>query len=123
MGPFSGLIVGLLGPFISHLLTGMPPTYAVPLMTMELAIYGLITGLTYKKLKMNIYLALVISMIFGRLAFALGLVVMGLFIELPYGPMQFLAGGIILTGWPGILLQLIVIPPAVASLNYRLNKK
>src|SRR5512145_658584 len=33
-GPLSGMLVGLLAPGASHLLTGMPPTYAVPLMTL-----------------------------------------------------------------------------------------
>ncbi len=117
LGSFPALLIGLIAPVASHFLTGMPPTYAVPLMTMELALYGLVAGLTYKKMHLNIYLALIISMIVGRLAFAAGLVILGLFIELPYGPLQFLSGGIIITGWPGLLLQFIAIPPLVAALK------
>jgi len=57
-------------------------------------------------------------MIVGRLMFALGLVILGRFIELPYGPLQFLAaGGAMVTGLPGILVQIIIIPPIVAALK------
>ncbi len=118
IGPVAGLLVGLIGPFLSHLLTAMPPLYAVPLMTLELAIYGLIAGLTYRKLRLNIYPALFICMILGRLAFAAGLAILGLFIQLPYGPVQFFAaGGAVISGLPGVILQIIIIPPIVAALK------
>nr|MBN2278507.1 ECF transporter S component [candidate division Zixibacteria bacterium] len=117
VGPLAGLLVGLIAPFMSHLLTSMPPAYAVPLMTMELAIYGLVAGLTFKKLKMNIIPALLIAMIVGRLAFALGLFLLGQFIELPYGPAEFLVGGILLASWPGIIIQFILIPPLVYAIR------
>jgi len=119
VGPFAGALVGLVAPPLSQLLTGMPPLYAVPLMMLELMLYGLIAGLSYRKLRFNIYIALIIAMIFGRLAFALGLLILGQFqgIKLPYGPMQFLAGGIIATGLPGIILQLIIIPPIVVAVR------
>jgi len=117
VGPMAGFIVGLISPFLSHLLTSMPPAYAVPLMTMELALYGLVAGFTFQKLKFNIFPALIISMIAGRLAFALGLFLLGMFIELPYGPIEYMAGGILLTSWPGILIQMVLIPPLVYAIK------
>ncbi len=118
IGPLAGIIIGLLAPFLSHLLTGMPPSYAVPLMSMELPMYGLVAGIVYQRLRINIYIALIISMIVGRLMFALGLIILGRFIELPYGPLEFLAaGGAIVTGLPGILVQIVIIPPIVAALK------
>ena len=118
IGPLAGVITGLLAPFLSHLLTGMPPSYAVPLMSMELPMYGLVAGIVYQRLKLNIFIALIISMIVGRLMFALGLIILGRFIELPYGPLEFLAaGGAIVTGLPGILVQIVIIPPIVAALK------
>lgn len=45
IGPVSGLIVGIISPGLSFLLTGMPPALRVPLMTLELPIYGLVFGL------------------------------------------------------------------------------
>ncbi|MCX6826924.1 MAG: ECF transporter S component [candidate division Zixibacteria bacterium] len=118
MGPLSGFLVGLIAPILSHLLTGMPPLYAVPLMTMELPLYGAIAGLTYRILRFNIYIALLVAMIAGRLAFALGLLILGQFMELPYGPTQFFAAaGAVVSGLPGIALQLVIIPPLVAAIR------
>ncbi len=120
VGPGSGLFVGLLAPSLSHLLTGMPPTYAVPLMSMELAIYGLIAGVAYQRLRLNIYVALVIAMVLGRIMFGLGLFVLGMFMELPYDAATFFStGGAIVSGLPGIAVQLVIIPIIVAAVRRR----
>jgi hypothetical protein len=117
-GPVGGFLVGLAAPVISFLLTGMPPAYAVPLMSVELPLYGLAAGLSYERLRLNIYIALVVSMIVGRLSFALALVVLGQVIELPYGPATYFQA-VIITGLPGIIIQLVFIPPIVAALKRR----
>ncbi len=118
LGPLSGFVVGLIAPFLSQLLTGMPPAYAVPLMAVELPVYGLTAGLLYKKFRFNIYPALIISMIAGRAGFAVAIIVFGRLIELPYGLLEyFAAGGALVAGIPGIIVQLIVIPPVMAGLK------
>lgn len=118
VSPFSGLMVGLLAPGLSHLMTGMPPSYAVPLMSLELPLYGLVAGLAYNRLRINIYVALLAAMIVGRLMFGLGLLVLGLFMELPYGPTVFFsATGPLLAGLPGIVLQIFLIPVVVAAVR------
>ncbi len=117
-GPWSGLLVGLLAPSLSHLLTGMPPTYAVPLMSMELPMYGLVAGICYRRLRLNIYVALILAMVFGRVMFGAGLLVLGLFMKLPYTAAQFFStGGAIGSGLPGIVLQIVLIPIIVAAVN------
>jgi hypothetical protein len=108
VGPIGGLIVGLACPGISFLLTGMPPPYAVPLMSLELAVYGVSIGILIRIIKFPI-LSLLLAMILGRLAFALGLFIFGMFLSLPYGPEAFIKVSVI-TGLPGIALQLILIP-------------
>lgn len=118
VGPVSGLVTGLLAPSLSYLLTGMPPAYAVPLMSLELPIYGLIAGLTYYRAGMNIYVSLILVMIIGRLMFGLGLFILGLFMSLPYSTAVFFSsGGAILTGLPGIVLQIALVPVTVAAIN------
>ncbi|MEW6051911.1 MAG: ECF transporter S component [Candidatus Zixiibacteriota bacterium] len=118
VGPGSGVVVGLIAPGLSFLLTGMPPTYAVPLMSLELPMYGLVAGITYRRLHLNIYIALVLAMIVGRIMFGLGLFVLGMFMELPYSAATFFStGGAIVTGLPGIAVQLVLIPIIVAGLN------
>jgi hypothetical protein len=110
----------LLAPPLSHLMTGLPPSYAVPLMSLELPAYGLIAGLTYQRLKLNIYVSLLSAMIVGRLMFGLGLFVLGMFMELPYGPAVFFsAAGPIVSGLPGIVLQLFLVPLVVAAVKRR----
>jgi uncharacterized membrane protein len=117
-GPVSGLLVGILAPGLSHLLTGMPPTYAVPLMSTELPIYGLVAGIAYNRLRLNIYLALIIAMLLGRIMFGVSLFVLGIFIDLPYDAATFFsAGGAVVTGLPGIIVQLVLIPIIVAAVK------
>ena len=117
-GPASGIVVGLLAPGLSHLLTGMPPSYAVAPMTMELAMYGLVAGITYQRLHLNIYLSLIIAMILGRVLFGVGLFVLGMLVHLPYTASAYFSGGLALvTGLPGIALQLVLIPIIVAAIN------
>ncbi|UCD65198.1 MAG: ECF transporter S component [Candidatus Zixiibacteriota bacterium] len=118
VGPLSGVIVGLLAPGLSFLLTGMPPSYAVPLMTLELPMYGLIAGLGYRTLKLNLYVTLVASLVLGRLMFGLGLFILGMFMNLPYSAAVFFSsGGAIVAGLPGIIIQLILVPTIVAALS------
>jgi len=118
LGPYSGVIVGALAPLLSHLLTGMPPTYAVPLMSLELPMYGLVAGMAYKRLGINIYISLVAAMIVGRIMFGLGLFVLGMFIDLPYTAAKFFStGGAIVSGLPGIAVQIVAIPIIVAALK------
>jgi hypothetical protein len=115
VGPASGLIVGLICPGLSFLLTGMPPPYAVPLMSLELPIYGISIGILIRTIKLPI-ISLLLSMILGRLAFALGLFLIGLFLSLPYGPREFIQVSLV-TGLPGIALQLILIPLLVEAVG------
>ncbi len=117
-GPVSGLLIGLLAPGLSFALTGMPPSYAVPLMTVELCMYGLAAGLFYFRLRLNIYVALIVSLVLGRIGFAIGLLILGLFIDLPYGVKTYFSVAVV-TGLPGIAIQLVFIPPVVAAVMRR----
>jgi uncharacterized membrane protein len=118
VGPYCGVLVGLLAPGLSHLLTAMPPPYAVPLMSLELPMYGLVAGVAYYRLRLNIYIALVLAMILGRVMFGLGLLVLGLFINLPYTAAAFFStGGALVAGLPGIAIQIAIIPIIVAAVR------
>jgi hypothetical protein len=116
VGPIGGLIVGLVCPVIGFLFTGMPPPYAVPLMSLELAAYGISIGILIKWIKFPI-LSLLLAMIVGRLVFALALFFFGLFLALPYGPEAFVKVSVI-TGLPGIALQLVLIPLLMEAIQW-----
>lgn len=115
--PFS-LAVGAITPMLSSLLTGMPPAFPImPYMAVELAVYGASASLLHRKLRFNIFISLIGSMIMGRLAAAAAVWVLTSFFTaaLP-GPVVFVAGAVV-QGIPGILIQLVFIPAIVYALE------
>lgn len=108
-GPLFGLLVGLSCPLLSFLITGMPPAPLFGLMMVELAVYGAAAGLLYNVLKINHLVSLILAMICGRLAFAFTIFISAnlLMIKLPKFINAFQAT---ITGLPGIIIQLLLIP-------------
>lgn len=110
-----GLAVGLIAPLLRSALFGMPPMYPIAqAMAVELAVYGVVTGVLYARLPrrpMYLYVALIGAMLLGRVAWAGAtyLLTGALTMEI------FLAGAFV-QAWPGILLQLILVPPIVMAL-------
>ena len=112
LGPGLATLLGLLCPILSHLLTGMPPLSPVPMlpiMVVELAVYGMAMGYLFHRSCKNIWLSLLGSMLLGRLAAGLTVAVIASLFNLPLKPLPFIQGAIV-TGLPGILLQLVIIP-------------
>ncbi|SFI27330.1 Protein of unknown function [Tindallia magadiensis] len=120
LNPYLAGIVGFLTPFISSMLTGMPPLFPMmPIMMMELATYGFVTSHFVYQKNRRLLPSLCISMVAGRVV--AGFTVWGLSrffaVALP-GPVLFLSGSI-LTGIPGILIQLIFIPSVIGIVSLR----
>lgn len=112
------LIVGVLTPLLSSLLTGMPPVFPVlPLMMFELATYGVIASFFYRKCNMNVYVSLIVSMVCGRIMAGVVVWVLATFFmaKLP-GPIIFITGTVV-KSIPGIIIQLIFIPAVVKILS------
>lgn len=109
LGPYYGTVVGILVPLLSCILTGMPPVPKVYFMFVELAVYDAVTGLLIRKT--NVYLSLLGAMIAGRIFYGLALVV-GVQILQMHAPFMnqtaFVSG--IVTGIPGMIIQIIIIP-------------
>lgn len=119
-GPLCGLIVGLLAPGLALLVPGVPLAYPASLMALELSLYGFIAGLAYCRLKMNIYVALMAAMIVGRGLFTIGLAVSGLYQELPMTVARYFSSeGPLVSGMPGIVLQIFLVPFVVAAIRRR----
>ncbi len=108
LGWRAGLMAGLMSPLISFSLTGLPLPIVLPFIVIELASYGLLSGIFFKILKLNIWLALLGAMIFGRIILWLALLAL---------PTKIIASqymiGIMQAGWPGVLLQLLLAPVLV----------
>ncbi len=64
-----GLIAGVASPILSYLISGMPSPWILPSMTVELAVYGSLTGFLRQQLKWNGFASVTIALLAGRLAF------------------------------------------------------
>lgn len=124
LGPWYGAFIGAIVPITRSLMFGMPPLYPIALgMMFELAAYGLISGLSFrilqKKTKQpdiaNIYISLVAAMLIGRVIWGITRALCGLFPNTSFTWMAFLSGAF-LTAWPGIILQLVLIPALILML-------
>ena len=112
-----GLLCGLVGPLLSSILTGMPGAPVLPGMLVECGIYGLTSGLLLRyvrtgRLLGDLYISLTAAMLLGR-------VISGLVKALILTPglsFQAWAMASFVTGLPGIVLQLLLLPPVIRAL-------
>ena len=99
LGWKTGLLAALLSPSVNHLITGMPATEVLPVMTMKLAVLALVAGLVAQRFK-SVNLPLLIGVVLITKAIEC----LGEFV---------LTGGITATiadftiGWPGLILQIL----------------
>ncbi|MCK4593021.1 ECF transporter S component [bacterium] len=68
-----GLAVGALAPLVSFALSGMPPLAILPVMVVELAVYGFLAGFLRERLSWSGYLSAGLALVTGRLVY-MGLV-------------------------------------------------
>ncbi len=118
LSPVFALLVGVLTPIVSNLLTSMPPLMPMlPIMIVELGLYGLVASILRKKLNLNVFISLIVSMIIGRIGAGLVVYVMTSVFAVQFAPpIAFVIGGIS-KGIPGIIIQLIFIPIIVKAVE------
>jgi uncharacterized membrane protein len=115
-GPLLGCLCGAVTVVLSSTLTGMPPMMPTGLaMIFELAAYGLFVGLFYKK-SGKIYLSLILGMILGRIVSIIAKYIIFSLISQEFALVSILSG-LFITAWPGIVIQLIVIPAIIYLLK------
>ncbi len=122
-GPIYGLLVGLIAPLWRSLQFGMPELFPTGVaMALELATYGLLSGLLYRllpKKKLSVYLSLLCAMLAGRVVWGLvSLIFYGL-LDSPFGWSAFFTGAF-LKAIPGIILQIVLVPILVITLRKKL---
>ena len=115
-GPLWGLAVGLTAPLLRSVLLGMPPLFPMAVsMSLELAAYGATSGLLRRllpKKRFFLYPSLLAAMLVGRLVFGVAMLFCMTCQGMGYPLSAFLAGTV--TGSiPGILLQILLVPPLV----------
>lgn len=122
LGPWYGLAIGFITPISRSIMFTTPPLYPIATsMAFELAAYGFLSGLLFrlfiKRLKPipSIYVTLGISMIVGRVVWGIAQYFSGLFATNPF-TFQMFINGAFLIAWPGMLIQIILIPLIIKTL-------
>ena len=115
--PF-GAVCGLLGPFLSSIVTGMPPAAMLPSMMIECCTYGLVTGLMMqfvrtKSATADLYISMVTAMTAGRVVAGLAKA----WILAPGTPAFAWVTTSLVAGLPGIAIQLVLMPILVFALT------
>ena len=114
-GPRLGAICGLTVPTLSCLLTGMPVFYPMlPIMMVQLCSIGFISGLLYRKYKLNLYLSLLAAMLSGWAVY--GLMFEGLLL-MNSGLKALSVTAALAQGIPGIVIQLVLVPVIVSLMK------
>ena len=111
LGPISGLIIGVLAPILSSLLTGMPPMIPmVPIMVFELAAYGFCAGLLYEKYPKNVFLPLIAAMVIGRVVAGLAAYTVFIIFDMDQINILTYIASSFVKGMPGIIMSLVLVP-------------
>lgn len=123
-GPIYGMLIGIFSPIISHLIFSMPSVITLGQMVFELGTYGLTIGVLNRKIritnsKLKQYLVLLSSMLLGRITYGILNALIFRFSE--YSLSIWLTTAFV-TGLPGIILQLIIVPLLIDSTKKILSK-
>ena len=113
-----GLVTGLMGPLLSSIITGMPPAAMLPSMMVECGVYGLVTGLMMKyirtgKLLPDLYISMLTAMALGRIVSGLA---KALIFTPGTAPFAWVTTSLV-TGIPGIVIQLVLMPLVIFALT------
>lgn len=114
-----GLIVGAILPLLRSVLFGMPPMLTAIAMSFELAAYGALTGLLYQHLSkkpFNTYISLIGAILGGRIIWGIVTAVIYGTSGKAFGLGIFIAGAFT-NAIPGIILQLLIVPALVITLE------
>lgn len=119
-GSWYGLAVGAMLPFFRSICFGMPQFPAVVWMSAELAAYGAVTGLLYKRFFKKqlwwLYGSLLISMLAGRVVWGVTKWALLAARGGAFTLQAFFVGGFA-DAVPGIVLQLVLVPVIVRAIE------
>ncbi|MCI6569417.1 MAG: ECF transporter S component [Dysosmobacter sp.] len=119
-GPWWAAAVGAVAPLLRFALFGMPPIFPTGVaMCFELAGYGLVSGLLYRKLPkkaVNVYVSLLTAMLAGRVIWGIVRVLLSGVAGEPFTWAAFMAGAFV-NAVPGIIVHIALIPVIVLALR------
>lgn len=114
-----GLLAGFITPLLRSMIFSMPPMTTAICMAFELASYGAVCGILYRKLpksRLQIYISLLVSMVIGRLVWGLASIIVYGLSGTVFSWQLFLSGAL-LSAIPGIILQIVLIPLIIMALE------
>lgn len=116
-----GFMTGLVLPFLRSLVFGMPPMYPNAVwMGLELAAYGFMTGFLYLKISkksiVSVYVSLIGAMLAGRIVWGISKALLIGLKGKVFTFAAFIAGGFVDSAL-GIVLQLLIVPIIITSIN------
>jgi len=120
LNPYIALIVGLITPYVSSFMTGMPPLFPFAVMiSFEGAALAGSASMLFNRFKKNIWISLFSALIIQRIILVLFIFAVAPFFELPE---RLLSITVITSGLPGVILQIIIVPVFVSRLKVYLIK-
>jgi len=121
ISPVPAALVGFLAPWLSALLTGMPPLYPplAPIMSVEGLVLGGGVSLLHTRLNWTLYPSLIAGIVFQRIILVIAVFAVAPLFHLPS---TVFSAGMVISGIPGIILQLVVIPPLANRLEPRMQR-
>lgn len=121
ISPVPAMLVGFLAPLLSSVMTGMPPLY--PPIALIMAVEGVVLAGSLSVLRTQwhwpLYPSLITGILLQRLMLAAAVFGIAPLFHLP--PKVFSAG-MVFSGIPGVILQLIAVPPLVSMLEPRIKR-
>jgi hypothetical protein len=120
--PGLSMSVSIMCPLLSGALTGMPPFYppVAFVMSLELAVMAFTISLLSRRLpRLGSFSVLLVALVLGRIVNVALTYFFAIFMELPAG---FLAGVSLVSGWPGMILMLAVVPPFVRMIKEKTHQ-
>lgn len=115
-----GCLVGAIAPILRSMVLGMPVMFpSAVCMAFEMAAYGFTAGFLYRKQpkkKGSVYISLLSAMLIGRIVWGAAMFACMGFDTSKFGLAAFLSGAVT-TAIPGIVLQIVLIPIIVITLE------
>ncbi|MEJ2051625.1 MAG: ECF transporter S component [Calditrichota bacterium] len=119
LSPSTAALIGFLAPLLSAVMTGMPPFY--PPIALLMAVEGVALGggiaLIRTTLHWGVYPSLLSGIVLERLVLALAIFI---FAPVFHLPATVFSAGMLVAGIPGVILQLVGIPPLFAIVRPRM---
>ncbi len=112
-GPQVGAVVGVLSPLVSLALTGMPAAALLPLMAVQLVVYGVVAGFV-SGARLPLVAKTLAVVVSGPLAALATLSVAGLFTDAAWVSTPGAWWASLVVGLPGLVLQLVAVPLVAA---------